>query len=143
MTNEEVQNIDINHLQGTGGELMLEADVNLNTGFFRVNNADTDAAAVHTSYAGINADNVKNAAGLEGLVRNSLKIHDDSAAKFDVQVNEGLLIGQMQADTINHIDGNAIANVKLHKALLWMLSAICKTLQHCPGDKRTLLSASV
>lgn len=113
MTNEEVQNIDINHLQGTGGELTLEADANLNTGFFRVNNADTDAAAVHTSYAGINADNVKDAAGLEGLVRNSLKIHDDSAAKFDVQVNEGLLIGQMQADTINHIDGNAIANVKI------------------------------
>lgn len=113
MTNEEVQNIDINHLQGTGGELTLEADVNLNTGFFRVNNADTDAAAVHTSYAGINADNVKDAAGLEGLVRNSLKIHDDSAAKFDVHVNEGLLIGQMQADTINHIDGNAIANVKI------------------------------
>lgn len=113
MTNEEVQNIDINHLQGTGGELTLEADANLNTGFFRVNNADTDAAAVHTSYAGINADNVKDASGLEGLVRNSLKIHDDSAAKFDVQVNEGLLIGQMQADTINHIDGNAIANVKI------------------------------
>ena len=113
MTNEEVQNIDINHLQGTGGELTLEADANLNTGFFRVNNADTDATAVHTSYAGINADNVKDAAGLEGLVRNSLKIHDDSAAKFDVQVNEGLLIGQMQADTINHIDGNAIANVKI------------------------------
>lgn len=113
MTNEEVQNIDVNHLQGTGGELTLEADANLNTGFFRVNNADTDAAAVHTSYAGINADNVKDAAGLEGLVRNSLKIHDDSAAKFDVQVNEGLLIGQMQADTINHIDGNAIANVKI------------------------------
>lgn len=113
MTNEKVQNIDINHLQGTGGELTLEADANLNTGFFRVNNADTDAAAVHTSYAGINADNVKDAAGLEGLVRNSLKIHDDSAAKFDVQVNEGLLIGQMQADTINHIDGNTIANVKI------------------------------
>ena len=113
MTNEEVQNIDINHLQGTDGELTLEADANLNTGFFRVNNADTDATAVHTSYAGINADNVKDAAGLEGLVRNSLKIHDDSAAKFDVQVNEGLLIGQMQADTINHIDGNAIANVKI------------------------------
>lgn len=113
MTNEEVQNIDINHLQGTGGKLTLEADANLNTGFFRVNNADTDAAAVHTSYAGINADNVKDAAGLEGLVRNSLKIHDDSAAKFDVHVNEGLLIGQMQADTINHIDGNAIANVKI------------------------------
>lgn len=85
MTNEEVQNIDINHLQGTGGELTLEADANLNTGFFRVNNADTDATAIHTSYAGINADNVKDAAGLEGLVRNSLKIHDDSAAKFDVQ----------------------------------------------------------
>ena len=113
MTNEEVQNIDINHLQGTGGELTLEADANLNTGFFRVNNADTDATAIHTSYAGINADNVKDAAGLEGLVRNSLKIHDDSAAKFDVQVNEGLLIGQMQADTINHIDGNTIANVKI------------------------------
>lgn len=113
MTNEEVQNIDINHLQGTGGELTLEADANLNTGFFRVNNADTDAAAVHTSYAGINADNVKDADGLEGLVRNSLKIHDDSAAKFDVQVNEGLLIGQMQADTINHLDGNTIANVKI------------------------------
>lgn len=113
MTNEEVQNIDINHLQGTGGELTLEADASLNTGFFRVNNADSDATAVHTSYAGINADNVKDAAGLEGLVKNSLKIHDDSAAKFDVQVNEGLLIGQMQADTINHIDGNAIANVKI------------------------------
>lgn len=113
MTNEEVQNIDINHLQGTGGELTLEADASLNTGFFRVNNADTDAAAVHTSYAGINADNVKDAAGLEGLVKNSLKIHDDSAAKFDVQVNEGLLIGQMQADTINHLDGNTIANVKI------------------------------
>ena len=113
MTNEEVQNIDINHLQGTDGELTLEADATLNTGFFRVNNADTDAAAVHTSYAGINADNVKDADGLEGLVKNSLKIHDDSAAKFDVQVNEGLLIGQMQADTINHIDGNAIANVKI------------------------------
>lgn len=113
MTNEEVQNIDINHLQGTGGELTLEADASLNTGFFRVNNADTDAAAVHTSYAGINADNVKDAAGLEGLVKNSLKIHDDSAAKFDVQVHEGLLIGQMQSDTINHIDGNAIANVKI------------------------------
>ena len=113
MTNEEVQNIDINHLQGTGGELTLEADANLNTGFFRVNNADTDAAAVHTSYAGINADNVKDAAGLEGLVKNSLKIHDDSAAKFDVHVNEGLLIGQMQADTINHLDGNVIANVKI------------------------------
>lgn len=113
MTNEEVQNIDVNHLQGTGGELTLEADANLNTGFLRVNNADTDAAAVHTSYAGINADNVKDAAGLEGLVRKSLKIHDDSAAKFDVHVNEGLLIGQMQADTINHIDGNAIANVKI------------------------------
>ena len=67
MTNEEVQNIDINHLQGTGGELTLEADANLNTGFFRVNNADTDAAAVHTSYSGINADTVKDAAGLEGL----------------------------------------------------------------------------
>ena len=113
MTNEEVQNIDINHLQGTGGELTLEADASLNTGFFRVNNADTDAAAVHTSYAGINADNVKDAAGLEGLVRNSLKILDVSSAKFDVHVNEGLLIGQMQADTINHIDGNAIANVKI------------------------------
>lgn len=113
MTNEEVQNIDVNHLQGTGGELTLEANANLNTGFLRVNNADTDAAAVHTSYAGINADNVKDAAGLEGLVRKSLKIHDDSAAKFDVHVNEGLLIGQMQADTINHIDGNAIANVKI------------------------------
>lgn len=113
MTNEEVQNIDINHLQGTDGELTLDADANLNTGFFRVNNADTDATAVHTSYAGINADNVKDAAGLEGLVRNSLKIHDDSAAKFDVQVNEGLLIGQMQADTINHLDGNTIANVKI------------------------------
>lgn len=113
MTNEDVQNIDVKHLQGTGGELTLEADANLNTGFFRVNNADTDAAAVHTSYAGINADNVKDAAGLEGLVKNSLKIHDDSAAKFDVQVNEGLLIGQMQADTINHLDGNAIANVKI------------------------------
>ena len=113
MTNEEAQNIDVMHLQGTGGELTLEADANLNTGFFRVNNADTDAAAVHTSYAGINADNVKDVAGLEGLVGNSLKIHDDSAAKFDVQVNEGLLIGQMQADTINHIDGNAIANVKI------------------------------
>ena len=113
MTNEEVQNIDINHLQGTDGELTLEADANLNTGFFRVNNADTDATAVHTSYAGINADNVKDAASLEGLVRNSLKIHDDSAAKFDVQVNEGLLIGQMQADTINHLDGNTIANVKI------------------------------
>ena len=113
MTNEEVQNIDINHLQGTGGELTLEADANLNTGFFRVNNADTDATAIHTSYVGINADNVKDAAGLEGLVRNSLKIHDDSAAKFDVHVNEGLLIGQMQANTINHIDGNTIANVKI------------------------------
>lgn len=113
MTNEELQNIDINHLQGIGGELTLEANASLNTGFFRVNNADTDAAAVHTSYAGINADNVKDAAGLEGLVKNSLKIHDDSAAKFDVQVNEGLLIGQMQADTINHIDGNVIANVKI------------------------------
>lgn len=113
MTIEEAQNIDVNHLQGTGGELTLEADASLNTGFFRVNNANTDATTVHTSYAGINADNVKDAAGLEGLVRNSLKIHDDSAAKFDVQVNEGLLIGQMQADTINHIDGNAIANVKI------------------------------
>ena len=113
MTNEEVQNIDINHLQGTGGELTLEADANLNTGFFRVNNANTDATTVHTSYAGINADNVKDAAGLEGLVKNSLKIHDDSAAKFDVHVNEGLLIGQMQADTINHLDGNTIANVKI------------------------------
>ena len=113
MTKEEAQNIDVNHLQGTGGELTLEADASLNTGFFRVNNADTDAVAVHTSYAGINADNVKDAAGLEGLVKNSLKIHDDSAAKFDVHVNEGLLIGQMQADTINHIDGNAIANVKI------------------------------
>lgn len=113
MTNEQAQNIDVNHLHGTGGELTLEADASLNTGFFRVNNADTDAAAVHTSYAGINADNVKDAAGLEGLVKNSLKIHDDSAAKFDVQVNEGLLIGQMQADTINHLDGNTIANVKI------------------------------
>lgn len=113
MTNEQAQNIDVNHLHGTSGELTLEADANLNTGFFRVNNADTDAAAVHTSYAGINADNVKDAAGLEGLVKNSLKIHDDSAAKFDVQVNEGLLIGQMQADTINHLDGNTIANVKI------------------------------
>lgn len=113
MTKEEAQNIDVNHLQGTGGELTLEADASLNTGFFRVNNADTDAAAVHTSYAGINADNVKDAAGLEGLIKTSLKIHDDSAAKFDVHVNEGLLIGQMQADTINHIDGNAIANVKI------------------------------
>lgn len=113
MTNEEVQNIDVNHLQGTGGELTLEADANLKTGYFCVNNADTDATAVHTSYAGINADNVKDADGLEGLVRNSLKIHDDSAAKFDVQVNEGLLIGRMQADTINHLDGNAIANVKI------------------------------
>ena len=113
MTNEEAQNIDVKHLQGTGGKLTLEADANLNTGFFRVNNADTDATTVHTSYAGINADNVKDADGLEGLVKNSLKIHDDSAAKFDVQVNEGLLIGQMQADTINHIDGNAIANVKI------------------------------
>lgn len=91
----------------------MEANANLKTGYFCVNNADTDAAAVHTSYAGINADNVKDAAGLEGLVRNSLKIHDDSAAKFDVQVNEGLLIGQMQADTINHLDGNTIANVKI------------------------------
>ncbi|WP_304158598.1 autotransporter outer membrane beta-barrel domain-containing protein [Phascolarctobacterium succinatutens] len=113
MTNEEAQNIDVMHLQGTGGELTLEADANLNTGFFRVNNADTDATTVHTSYAGINADNVKDADGLEGLIKNSLKIHDDSTAKFDVQVNEGLLIGQMQADTINHIDGNAIANVKI------------------------------
>lgn len=113
MTNEEVQNIDINHLQGTGGELTLEADASLNTGYFSVNNADSDTTAVHTSYAGINADNVKDAAGLEGLVKNSLKIHDDSAAKFDVQVNEGLLIGQMQADTINHLDGNTIANVKI------------------------------
>lgn len=113
MTKEQAQNIDVNHLHGTGGELTLEADASLNTGFFRVNNVDTDAAAVHTSYAGINADNVKDAAGLEGLVKNSLKIHDDSAAKFDVHVNEGLLIGQMQADTINHIDGNAIANVKI------------------------------
>ena len=113
MINEQAQNIDVNHLQGTGGELTLEADANLKTGYFCVNNADTDAAAVHTFYAGINADNVKDAAGLEGLVRNSLKIHDDSAAKFDVHVNEGLLIGQMQADTINHIDGNAIANVKI------------------------------
>lgn len=113
MTNEQAQNIDVNHLHGTGGELTLKADASLNTGFFRVNNADTDAAAVHTSYAGINADNVKDAAGLEGLVKNSLKIHDDSAAKFDVQVNEGLLIGQMQADTINHLDGNTIANVKI------------------------------
>lgn len=113
MTNEEAQNIDVLHLQGTGGELMLEADANLKTGFFRVNNADADSTTVHTSYAGINADNVKDADGLEGLIKNSLKIHDDSAAKFDVQVNEGLLIGQMQADTINHIDGNAIANVKI------------------------------
>lgn len=113
MTNEEAQNIDVNHLQGTGGKLMLDANTNLKTGFFRVNNADTNATTVHTSYAGINADNVKDADGLEGLVRNSLKIHDDSAAKFDVQVNEGLLIGQMQADTINHLDGNAIANVKI------------------------------
>lgn len=113
MTNEEAQNIDVMHLQGTGGELTLEADANLNTGFFRVNNANTDAVAVHTSYAGINADNVKDADGLEGLIKNSLKIHDDSTAKFDVQVNEGLLIGKMQADTINHIDGNAIANVKI------------------------------
>lgn len=113
MTNEEAQNIDVLHLQGTGGELTLEADANLKTGYFCVNNADTDATTVHTSYAGINADNVKDADGLEGLVRNSLKIHDDSAAKFDVQVNEGLLIGQMQADTINHIDGNAIVNVKI------------------------------
>lgn len=113
MTNEEAQNIDVLHLQGTSGELTLEANTNLKTGFFRVNNADTDATTVHTSYAGINADNVKDADGLEGLVKNSLKIHDDSAAKFDVQVNEGLLIGQMQADTINHLDGNAIANVKI------------------------------
>lgn len=113
MTNEEAQNIDVLHLKGTGGELMLESNTNLKTGFFRVNNADTDATTVHTSYAGINADNVKDADGLEGLVKNSLKIHDDSAAKFDVQVNEGLLIGQMQADTINHLDGNAIANVKI------------------------------
>lgn len=113
MTNEEAQNIDVNHLQGTGGELTLEANANLKTGYFCVNNADTDATTVHTSYAGINADNVKDADGLEGLVKNSLKIHDDSAAKFDVQVNEGLLIGQMQADTINHLDGNAIANVKI------------------------------
>ena len=37
MTNEDVQNIDVNHLQGTSGELTLEADANLNTGFFRVN----------------------------------------------------------------------------------------------------------
>ena len=113
MTNEEAQNIDVMHLQGTGGELTLEADANLKTGHFSVKNADTDATTVHTSYAGINADNVKDADGLEGLVKNSLKIHDDSAAKFDVQVNEGLLIDQMQADTINHIDGNAIANVKI------------------------------
>ena len=113
MTNEEAQNIDVLHLKGTGGELMLESNTNLKTGFFRVNNADTDATTVHTSYAGINADNVKDADGLEGLVKNSLKIHDDSAAKFDVQVNEGLLIGQMQADTINHLDGNTIANVKI------------------------------
>lgn len=113
MTNEEAQNIDVMHLQGTGGELTLEANANLKTGYFSVKNADTDATTVHTSYAGINADNVKDADGLEGLVKNSLKIHDDSAAKFDVQVNEGLLIGQMQADTINHIDGNAIANVKI------------------------------
>ena len=113
MTNKQAQNIDVNHLQGTGGELMLESNTNLKTGFFRVNNADTDATTVHTSYAGINADNVKDADGLEGLVKNSLKIHDDSAAKFDVQVNEGLLIGQMQADTINHLDGNTIANVKI------------------------------
>lgn len=111
MTNEEA--IDVMHLQGTGGELTLDADANLKTGYFSVKNADTDATTVHTSYAGINADNVKDADGLEGLVKNSLKIHDDSAAKFDVQVNEGLLIGQMQADTINHIDGNAIANVKI------------------------------
>lgn len=113
MTNKEAQNIDVMHLQGTGGELTLEAYANLNTGYFCVNNADTDSTTVHTSYAGINADNVKDADGLEGLVKNSLKIHDDSAAKFDVQVNEGLLIGQMQADTINHLDGNAIANVKI------------------------------
>ena len=113
MTNEEAQHIDVLHLQGTGGKLTLEANANLKTGYFSVKNADTDATTVHTSYAGINADNVKDADGLEGLVRNSLKIHDDSAAKFDVQVNEGLLIGQMQADTINHIDGNAIANVKI------------------------------
>lgn len=113
MTNEEAQNIDVLHLKGTGGELTLEANANLKTGSFCVNNADTDATTVHTSYAGINADNVKDADGLEGLVKNSLKIHDDSAAKFDVQVNEGLLIGQMQADTINHLDGNAIANVKI------------------------------
>ena len=113
MTNEEAQKIDVMHLQGSGGELTLEANANLKTGFFRVNNANTDATTVHTSYAGINADNVKDADGLEGLVKNSLKIHDDSAAKFDVQVNEGLLIGQMQADTINHLDGNAIANVKI------------------------------
>lgn len=113
MTKEQKQNIDVNHLHGTGGELTLEANANLKTGYFCVNNADTDATTVHTSYAGINADNVKDAAGLEGLVKNSLKIHDDSAAKFDVQVNEGLLIGQMQADTINHLDGNTIANVKI------------------------------
>ena len=113
MTNEAAQNIDVLHLKGTGGELTLDANANLKTGYFCVNNADTDATTVHTSYAGINADNVKDADGLEGLVRNSLKVHDDSAAKFDVQVNEGLLIGQMQADTINHIDGNAIANVKI------------------------------
>lgn len=113
MTNEQAQNIDVLHLKGTGGELMLEANANLKTGYFCVNNADTDATTVHTSYAGINADNVKDADGLEGLVKNSLKIHDDSAAKFDVQVNEGLLIGQMQADTINHLDGNEIANVKI------------------------------
>ena len=113
MTNEEAQNIDVLHLQGTSGKLTLKADANLKTGFFRVNNADTDATTVHTSYAGINADNVKDADGLAGLVKNSLKIHDDSAAKFDVQVNEGLLIGQMQADTINHLDGNEIANVKI------------------------------
>lgn len=113
MTNEEAQNIDVMHLQGTGGKLTLEANANLKTGYFSVKNADTNATTVHTSYAGINADNVKDADGLEGLVKNSLKIHDDSAAKFDVQVNEGLLIGQMQADTINHIDGNAIANVKI------------------------------
>ena len=113
MTKEEAQNIDVLHLKGTSGKLTLEADANLKTGYFCVNNADTDATTVHTSYAGINADNVKDADGLEGLVKNSLKIHDDSAAKFDVQVNEGLLIGKMQADTINHIDGNAIANVKI------------------------------
>lgn len=113
MTKEEAQNIDVLHLKGISGKLTLKADTNLKTGYFCVNNADTDATTVHTSYAGINADNVKDADGLEGLVKNSLKIHDDSAAKFDVQVNEGLLIGQMQADTINHLDGNAIANVKI------------------------------